>query len=97
MARDLLPRGSISMAQFAANVFPGFRQEGQNRLITLLAFVFGIVGFAPTHLLAVESVHRGVGVQRDRVQLHIRRFPHSVPQHPLQGQQLLGHVQMQRR
>jgi hypothetical protein len=97
VTRNLLPRRSISIAQLASHVLAGFRQEGQNGLITLLALVFGIVGSAPAHLLAIESVHRGVGVHSNRVQLHIRCFPHSLTQHPLHDQQLLAYLQMQGR
>src|SRR5262249_46525587 len=46
VAHDLLPSRSISIAQFPSHILAGLRQEGENRLITLLALVFGIVGFA---------------------------------------------------
>src|SRR5437868_11940133 len=61
VTRDLLPTRSVSIAQFAPDILAGFRQEGQNGLITLLALVLRIVGFAPAHLVAVERVHGGVG------------------------------------
>src|ERR1019366_167431 len=39
MARDLLPRRPIAIAQLAPDVFSGFRQKGKDGLITLLALV----------------------------------------------------------
>jgi hypothetical protein len=76
-------------------IFAGFRQEGQHGLETFLAFVLRVVGLASAHLFAVERVHRGVSVQSDRVQLHIGGFPRALAPHALQGQQLLGYLQMQ--
>jgi hypothetical protein len=51
MARDLLPCRSISIVQLTSHILAGFRQEGQNGLVTFLAFVFWVVASAPTHLM----------------------------------------------
>src|SRR5205823_5214344 len=65
--------------------------KGKNRLVALLPFVLRVVTLARPHLSAVESVHGGIGIERDRRQSHVRCFPNSFPQQALQLQQLLGH------
>ena len=93
---DLLARGPVAAAQPAHQIFARLGQEGQYRLVAALAFVFGVVALAPSHLAAVERVHGGVGVQRHRLQLHLGRSPDSFPQLALNRENLLRHVEVQR-
>src|SRR5262249_61227100 len=66
MPRNLSAAGSVSVVQFACDVFPGLGQKRQNRLITLLSFVLWVVALACSHLVAEQRVHRAIGVYRDR-------------------------------
>ena len=79
MTRDLFAGGPVAIAQLARYVFPRLRQKRQNRLVALLAPVFRVVAPARAHLMTEQRVHRGVGVQRDRLQIHMRRFPYAPP------------------
>src|ERR1019366_3288899 len=75
MARDLLARRPIAIAQLAPDVFSGFRQKGKDGLITLLALVLRVVAFPTAHLSAIERVHGSIGVQRDGGQPQVGRLP----------------------
>jgi Na+/H+-dicarboxylate symporter len=86
MARDLLPIGSIAITQFPPNVLARFGQKGEYGLKAFLSFVFRVIALACAHLLAIHGVHRGVGVQRDRLQPYVGCFPHPFAQDPLQLQ-----------
>ena len=50
----------------------------------LLAFVLRIVALAPAHLLAVQGMHRRVGIDGEGLQMHVGRRPHTLPQQALQ-------------
>src|SRR5437899_9635348 len=77
MAGNLLARQSIAIVQLARHVFPRLGQKSQYRLVAFLALVLRVVTLARTHLLAVEGVHRRIGVQCRGLQLHVRRFPYA--------------------
>jgi len=96
MARDLFPVGPIAIAQFSSNVLVRFRYKSENGLIAFLAFVFRVIPLAGPHLPAIERVHGGIGVQRDRRQPYVGCRPHPFAQNALQLQQLSGQVQIQR-
>src|ERR1017187_649896 len=92
MIADLFARGAVAIAQFAPDVFPGLRDKRQHRLEAFLAFVLRVVALASAHLLAVDRVHRGVGVDGDDRQLHIGRGPHPFAHGPHDGQDLPGNI-----
>ena len=83
MARDLFPIGPIAIAQFSSNVLVRFRYKSENGLIAFLAFVFRVIPLARPHLPAIERVHRGIGVQRDRRQPYVGCGPHPFAQNAL--------------
>src|SRR5215471_9700263 len=64
-------------------------------LVALLPSVLRVVALASTHLLTVQRVHRGVGVDSDDLQLHMGRCPHPFAQDPHDGQNLPCHIPMQ--
>src|ERR1039458_6292017 len=96
MGCNLLAAGPVAAAQRASRVFSRLGDKAQDRLVTLLALVLWVVTLAPAHLVAEQRMHRGVGVYRDLVQLHVRRSPDPFPHTPLDSQQLSRHAQMQR-
>src|SRR2546429_1106672 len=96
MLGDLLPRGTIPVAQFSAYEFFGLRAKGQNGLKALLALILRIVTFPCSHLLPVDRVHGRIGVESHRCQFDVGRFPYSLPHLSLHFEQLLRHRQMQR-
>jgi hypothetical protein len=79
VACDLFAGGPIPIAQLAPHVFPRLGQERQDRLIAFLSPVFRVVTLAPAHLVAEQGVHRGIGVQGDGFQFHMRGLPHALP------------------
>src|ERR1035441_3086046 len=96
VAGNLLPARPISIAQLPPDVLSRLGDERQNRLVTLLPSVLGVITLACSHLvLAVNGVHRGVGIQGDAIQPHRGRRPHSLPHLLLHLQQLLCHAPMQ--
>src|SRR5580704_4222576 len=96
MIGDLLAAGTVARAQRARRVFARLGDKAQDRLVTLLTLVLRVVTLAAAHLIAEKRMHRGVGVHRDFVQLHVGRSPDPFPQAPLDSQQLSRHAQMQR-
>ncbi len=97
MLGHLFAVGPVAVAQPAGYVFARLGQKRQNRLITLLAFVLGVVALAASHLLAIQRVHGRVRVQRGHRQAHIRRRPNPFPHLLLHAQDLHGYVQVQSR
>jgi hypothetical protein len=71
MIADLFARGAVAIAQFPPDVFPGLCDKREYRLKAFLALVLWVVALASAHLLAVDGMHRGVGVDGDDRQLHI--------------------------
>ena len=96
MIADLLAAGPVAIAQFAPHVFSRLGDERQHRLIALLAFVLRVIALASAHLLSVQGVHGGVGVDGDDLQLHVGRLPDPFPHGPHDGQHLSGDIAMQR-
>src|SRR5215469_11364340 len=96
MTRDLGASGSVSIAQLTGDVLPGFGQKRQNRLVALLAFVLRVIPFAPAHLMTEQRIDRGVGVQRNGLQIHMSGLPDPLPQNLLHPQELTRYAEMQR-
>ena len=61
-----------------------------------ISFVFRVIALTSPHLLAVERVHRGVGVDRNRFQHNIPRRLYRFPDPPLNRLYLPGDAYMQR-
>ena len=96
VAGNLRPARPISIPQLPPDVLSRLGDERQNRLVTLLSSVLGVIPLACSHLvLAVNGVHRGVGVQGDAIQPHLGCRPHSLSHLLLHLQQLLCHASMQ--
>src|SRR6516225_3348563 len=70
-------------AVMLCTALPRFGEKGQDRLVTLLPFVLRVVSFPRSPRVPKQRVHRGVGIQGDRLQPHVRRFPHPLPHPPL--------------
>jgi len=96
MITDLFARGTVTIAQFAPDVFPRLGDKRQHRLVALLALVLRVVALASAHLLAIQRVHGGVGVDGDDLQLHIGRRPDPFAHGPHHRQNLPGDIQMKR-
>ncbi len=96
MVADLLAAGPVAVAQFAPDVFSRLGDKRQHRLVALLAFVLGVVALASAHLLSVERMHGGVGVDGDDLQLHVGGFPNPFAHGPHDDQNLPGDIAMQR-
>src|SRR5947208_11231997 len=62
MIADLFAGGPVAVAQLTPEVFSRLGDKRQHRLIAFLAFVLWVVALASAHLLSVERVHGGVGV-----------------------------------
>src|ERR1035438_1529635 len=92
---NLLPVRPVAVAQLAPDVFPCLGDKRQHRLITLLALVLRVVPFAPTHLLAIQGVHRRIGIQDHGLQLHIGRRPDPFAHGAHDHQKLSGDIAMQ--
>ncbi len=95
MIADLFAGRPVAVAQLAPDVFPRLGEKRQHRLIALLAFVLRVVAFAPAHLLPVQRVHGGVGVEGDDFQFHVGRLPDPFAQDLHHGQNLPGDIAMQ--
>src|SRR6266481_1767297 len=96
MAGDLLARWPVATAQLAGHILPRLGQKSQYGLVAFLALVLRVVALAPTHLLAVEGVHRRIGVQGRRLQLHVGCFPYATAHLALHRQDLLRYTAVQR-
>src|SRR5580693_5891124 len=96
MLGDLLPRGTIPVAQFSTYELSGLRNKRQDGLKTFLALVLRIVTPPCSHLLPVDRVHGRIRVESHRLQFDIGRFPYSLPHLSLYFDELLRHRQMQR-
>jgi hypothetical protein len=79
MLGDLLPRGTIPVAQFSAYEFSGFRNKRQKGLKTFLALVLRIVTPPCSHLLPVNRMHGRIRVESHRLKFDIGGFPYSLP------------------
>ncbi len=78
--RRFFPAKGFSLAQLAAQIFPGLVNEGKHGTIPLLATMFWVMAFAGSLLVPVNRLYGRVDVNMDIGILKPANLPYPIPE-----------------